>query len=380
MIPYGRQHVSDADVEAVVEVLRSDFLTQGPVVPEFEAALAARCGAAHGVAANSGTSALHLACLALGIGAGERVWTSPITYVASANCARYCGAQVDFVDVDPATGNMCPGALERKLEEAAGAGELPRAVIPVHFAGQPCDMREIAELARRYGFRVIEDAAHALGATYAGEPVGGGAHADVTVFSFHPVKLITTGEGGMAMTNDAVLAERMRRLRSHGVERTPDGEGPWSYALVELGFNYRMTDLQAALGLSQLGRLDAFLHRREALARGYREKLAGVPVRTPLTTAGRTSAWHLYAVHVEPREGGPDRRAVYERMRAAGIGVNVHYIPVHTQPYYRDLYGGRIRCPAAEAFYASVLTLPLHPSLEDAQQDFVVRTLKAILA
>lgn len=408
MIPYGRQEVSEADVEAVVAVLRSDYLTQGPVVPRFEGALADYAGARHAVAANSATSALHLACLALDVGPGDVVWTSPITFVASANCALYCGADVDFVDVDPATGNMCVDDLAARLEAAEGEGRLPRVVIPVHLAGRPVDLPRVAELARRYGFRIVEDASHAVGARSQGVPVGACTHSDICVFSFHPVKIVTTGEGGAALTNDEGLARRMARLRSHGITRNEaemrePAHGPWYYQQLELGFNYRMTDLQAALGLSQLQRLDAYVERRHELARRYDVLLAEAvwpegqgaaragsgphPVETrgadaaplpttPLETpppvrAGDRSALHLYPIKVEADR----RRRVFELLREGGVGANVHYIPVHTQPYYRERQMGSGPYPGAEAYYARTLSLPLYPTLTEAEQDRVVEVL-----
>lgn len=379
MIPYGRQHITDADIDAVIEVLRSDWLTQGPKVPEFETAVAARVGARHAVAVNSATSALHLACLALELGPADWLWTSPITFVASANCARYCGASVDFVDIDPETRNLCPRALAAKLSLAERAGCLPKVVVAVHFAGLPCDMPALRALADRYGFRLIEDASHAIGASAHGVPVGAGAHSDITVFSFHPVKIVTTGEGGMALTNDPELARRMALLRSHGITRdaqemhgTPDG--PWYYQQVALGFNYRMTDLQAALGLSQLDRLDDYRARRDTLAARYDAALDTLPVRRPARLPDIRSAWHLYAIALLP-EAGIDRRTLFEALRAEGIGVNVHYIPVHLQPYYRDLGFVAGQYPNAESYYSQALTLPLYPTLAPTEQDHVIRAL-----
>jgi UDP-4-amino-4,6-dideoxy-N-acetyl-beta-L-altrosamine transaminase len=381
-IPYGRQDVRAEDVEAVAAVLKSDWLTQGPAGPAFEEAVAQYCGAAHAVATCNATAALHVACLALGLGPGDWLWTSPNTFVASANCALYCGAGVDFVDIDPQTYNMSVPALEAKLESAAAAGRLPKVVMPVHFAGQSCDMRAIHALAKQYGFRVLEDASHAIGGTYLGKPVGGCLYSDITVFSFHPVKIITTGEGGMALTNDAGLAARMERLRSHGVTRSEadmdrESEGPWYYQQVELGFNYRMTDIQAALGLSQLGRVGENIARRGAIARRYDESLGGLPLVTPARSGFAASAWHLYVVQVE--DGG-ERKRVFEALRAAGIGVNVHYIPVHTQPYYRKFGFGVGDFPEAEKYYARAITLPMYPALEDSRQDEVVAAMKGALA
>lgn len=382
MIPYGRQSIDDADVAGVVAVLRSDWLTQGPAVPAFEAAVAGRCRAAHAVAVSNATAALHLACLALDVSPGDRVWTSPNTFVASANCARYCGATVDFVDIDPATLNMSVDALAAKLTAAAALGRLPKVVIPVHFAGLPCDMEAIGRLARQYGFRVIEDASHAIGATYQGEPVGNCRHSDITVFSFHPVKIITTGEGGMALTNDAALAERLQCLRSHGITRDPaamrgDSDGPWYYQQTDLGFNYRLTDLQAALGCSQLVRLDDFLARRRQLVANYEAQLQALPLQRQAYPTDRRSAHHLYVVQLQTPAA---RRTVFEQLRERGIGVNVHYIPVHRQPYYEDRGFKAGDFPAAEAYYQGAISLPLHPALSAADQEYVVAALAEALA
>ena len=383
MIPYGRQDITDADIDAVVAVLRSDYLTQGPAVPRFEQAVAARCGAAHGVAVNSATSALHLACLALDLGPGDGLWTSPNTFVASANCGRYCGARVDFVDIDPRTYNLSVPALAAKLEQADRTGSLPKIVIPVHFAGQPCDMPAIGALARRYGFRVIEDASHAIGAYCHGEPVGNCRHSDITVFSFHPVKIITTGEGGLATTNDASLAERLARLRTHGITRDPatmQGEpaGPWDYQQIELGYNYRMTDIQAALGYSQLQRLEDYIARRQALAERYDRLLADLPLEPPYRDPAHLSALHLYPIEVSDQVG-IDRGQVFAKLRQAGIGVNVHYIPVHTQPDYQQFGFKSGDLPQAEAYYRRAISLPLFPAMTSSQQDHVVSALSQAL-
>lgn len=381
MIPYGRQHIDQGDIEAVVAVLRSDWLTQGPAVPTFEAAVAGRCGARHAVAACNATAALHLACLALDVGPGDRVWTSPNTFLASANCARFCGAEVEFVDIDADTLNMSADLLAARLAEAAAANRLPKVIIPVHFAGLPCDMAAIGRLAQQYGCRVIEDAAHAIGATDQGVPVGHCAHSDITVFSFHPVKIVTTGEGGMALTNDPVLARRMARLRSHGIAREAaelegENQGPWYYEQIELGYNYRMTDLQAALGSSQLRHLDQFLAARRALADRYDRLLAHLPLTRPPRVGGHESSWHLYAIQVDPER----RREIFEAMRAKDIGVQVHYIPVHLQPYYRQLGCRPGDCPQAETYYRAAFSLPLYPDLSATDQDTVVATLAAALA
>ena len=376
MIPYGRQDISDADVEAVVDVLRSDFLTQGPAVPAFEQAVAAYCGAAHAVAVNSATSALHIACLALGVGPGDLVWTSPITFVASSNCALYCGADVDFVDVEPGTANMSVAALEAKLRDAAASGRLPKVVIPVHLAGTSCDMAAIGRLAHDYGFAVVEDASHAIGARYRDRPVGACEHSAIAVFSFHPVKIITTGEGGLATTNDPALAQRMELLRSHGITRDPrlmsgEPDGPWYYEQVALGFNYRMTDLQAALGTSQMARLDAFVARRHEIAAWYDEHLAGMPLDLPLRPDDTYSALHLYVVQLRLDQIGRSHREVFEALRADGIGINLHYIPVHLQPYYAQLGFASGLCPEAERYYGRAITIPLHPGLDEADLEAV---------
>lgn len=384
-IPYGRQDVSDSDIQAVVEVLRSDWLTQGPAVPGFEQAVAGYCGAVHAVAANSATSALHLACLALDLGPGDALWTSPNTFVASANCALYCGARVDFVDIDARTYNLSADALEAKLVAAEKTGQLPKVLVPVHFAGQPCDMRRIRALSVRYGFRIIEDASHAIGGEYLGEPIGNCRYSDITVFSFHPVKIITTGEGGMALTSDPELAARMALLRSHGTTREPgqmthEADGPWYYQQIDLGYNYRMTDVQAALGTSQMARLDDFVARRRALAARYDAMLAGLPLAMPWQHADGRSAFHLYPVRLKLDEIGRSRREIFEALRAAGIGVNVHYIPVHTQPFYRKLGFRPGDFPEAERYYAETISLPLYAALLEAQQDQVAAALKKALA
>lgn len=380
MIPYGRQDITPADVEAVVGVLQSDFLTQGPAVPRFEQKVAAHVGAEHALAVNSATSALHIACLALGLGPGDSLWTSPITFVASANCARYCGAGVDFVDIDPRTYNLCPQALAAKLEHAEREGRLPKIVVPVHLCGQSCDMAAIHSLAQRYGFHIVEDASHAIGGRYQGEFVGNCRYSDITIFSFHPVKIVTTAEGGLALTNNPQLAERMALLRSHGITRDPaqmtrEADGPWYYQQVGLGFNYRMTELQAALGVSQMDRLDAYVARRHALAARYDAALADLPLRTPWQHPDTYSAYHLYVVRCD----AVLRRAVFEKLRAAGIGVNVHYIPVHTQPYYQQLGFLPGDFPLAEIYYAEAISLPLFPTLSEADQDAVIAALRACL-
>lgn len=379
MIPYGKHDVSDADERAVLEVLRSDFLTQGPAVPRFERAIAERVGAAHAVAVNSATSALHIACLALDLGPGDLLWTVPNTFIASANCARYCGADVDFVDIDPRSRNLSVGALADKLEQAAGQGRLPKIVVPVHFSGLPCNMAEIRRLSRQYGFFVIEDASHAVGARYQDTAIGDCRYSDITVLSFHPVKIITTAEGGMALTQDAELARRMEMFRSHGMEREPARfvdvpEGPWVYEMQALGYNYRLTDLHAALGLSQLERLDPILAARVTVAARYDELLKHLPVLVPAPSPDRSSAWHLYVIELAPGVRR-SRGEVFAAMRGVGVGVAVHYIPVHLQPYYRALGFKAGDFPHAEAYYRRCITLPLYPGLGPTQQDQVVHAL-----
>lgn len=388
MIPYGRQSISDEDVAAVERVLRSDWITQGPAITQFERSLAEYTGARHGLAVSNATAGLHLACLALGVGKGDLVWTSPNTFLASANCALYCGADVDFVDIDPGTYNLCVDKLEAKLRAAQAAGRLPKVLIPVHFAGQSCDMRAIHALARQYGFRIIEDASHAVGADYADGKVGNCRYSDITVFSFHPVKILTTGEGGMLLSNDDALHRQLSLLRSHGMVRDPadlddHGQGAWYYEQHALGYNYRITDIQAALGLSQLGRLDAFVARRRAIAARYTTLLAGLPVTTPFQAAYGESAWHLYPIWIEPGADGDvaaRRKAVFASLREQGIGVNVHYIPVPNQPYYRRLGFKPGQFPQAERYYSGAISLPMYYSLTDAEQDQVVEAVRKALA
>jgi len=384
MIPYGRQDITAADIAAVVEVLQSDFLTQGPMVPRFEKGVAQYVGVECALAVNSATSALHIACLALGLGVGDWLWTTPISFVASANCALYCGARVDFVDIDPRTYNLCPQALQRKLEQAERDGRLPKVVVPVHLCGQPCDMAAIHALAQRYGFKVIEDASHAIGGKYQGEFIGNCRYSDITVFSFHPVKIITTAEGGMALTNDAALAERMALLRSHGITRdaarmTHEADGPWYYQQVDLGFNYRMTELQAALGVTQLERLDQYVARRHELARRYDELLSGFPLSVPWQLPESYSGLHLYVIRLQLQVLPVSHRQVFESLRAQGIGVNLHYIPIHTQPYYQGLGFQSGDFPQAEAYYREAISLPMFPGMSEAQQDDVIAALRTAI-
>lgn len=383
-IPYGRQDISEDDIAAVINVLRSDFLTQGPQVPAFEEIVAAYTGADHAVAVSSATSALHLACLALDVGPGDIVWTTPNTFVASANCARYCGAEVDFVDIDPQTWNLSPQRLAEKLARAERENRLPKVVIPVHLCGQSCDMAAIHALGQKYGFAIIEDASHAIGARYRDHPVGSCRYSDIAVFSFHPVKIITTAEGGLALSNRPELAERIALLRSHGITRDPEQmenepAGPWYYEQIELGYNYRMTDLQAALGVNQMKRLDEFVTRRNELATRYDQLLAGLPLTHPSLIKTAHSAWHLYPVRLHTGAVRRSHRQIFESMREAGIGVNLHYMPVHLQPDYRSLGFSDGQFPEAEAYGREAITLPLYPGLSDADQGRVADTLGSLL-
>jgi len=376
MIPYGRQNINQDDLDAVLKTLRSDFLTQGPMVPKFERAVSSYCGVKFAVAVNSATSALHLACLAMDLGAGDIVWTTPITFVASANCAIYCGAMIDFVDIDPHTFNMSPDALEQKLLKAEKAGELPKVIIPVHLGGEPCDMEKIHTLRQKYGFRIIEDASHAIGGRYLGDPIGSCKFSDITVFSFHPVKIITTGEGGMALTNDDNLAAKMERLRSHGITRDPSEmvgvpDGPWYYQQIQLGYNYRMTDIQASLGISQLKRLDNFVEARRAIAVIYEELLRDIPVVTQKCSENSSSSYHLFIVRVPPEFGS--RQQIFERFRANGVGVNLHYIPIYRHPYHASLKKYDFSdFPEAEKYYAEAISIPIYPGLKRGDQEFIV--------
>lgn len=381
-IPYGRQDINQDDIDAVVTVLQSDFLTQGPVVPAFEKAVADYCRAQHAVAVNSATSALHIACLALGVGKGDVVWTTPITFVASANCALYCGATVDFVDIDPHTYNLSVDRLREKLAIAEKSGKLPKVVIPVHFSGQPCDMASIYALSQKYGFKVIEDASHAIGGKYKNERIGNCRYSDITIFSFHPVKIITTGEGGMALTNDLVLAKNMRLLRSHGVSSTPEDMQPrpvqeiWNYQQIDLGFNYRMTEIQAALGLSQLQRLDEFVNKRHALAKRYDQLLSTLPVVTPWQHAEGYSSYHLYVIRLRLNEINKSQREVYGALREDGILVNLHYIPVYRQPYYEKMGFTSGYCSQAESYYSEAISIPLYTGLMEGQQERVIAVIR----
>jgi UDP-4-amino-4,6-dideoxy-N-acetyl-beta-L-altrosamine transaminase len=384
MIPYGRQEIAQSDIQAVVEVLGSDFLTQGPAVPRFESAVSAYCGARHALAMNSATSALHVACMALELGPGDILWTSPITFVASANCGLYCGAKVDFVDIDPATYNLSVTALHEKLEVAAKNNALPKVLVAVHLCGQSCDMERIHALASRYGVRIIEDASHAIGGHYKGLPVGDCRYSDIAVFSFHPVKIITTAEGGMALTNSDELHQKMALFRSHGITRDPgrmtaDSHGAWYYQQIELGFNYRMTDIQAALGCSQIDRLDSFVNRRNEIADAYNQMLSNLPLVRPWQHPDTRSSYHLYVVCVDPHQTRIGRRTVFDHMRDRDIGVNVHYIPVHTQPYYQALGFEPHDFPRAMQYYEQAISLPMFPGLSLEQQTYTVECLAEVL-
>ena len=381
MIPYSRQDINEDDIQAIVDVLRSDFLTQGPAVPAFEKSITDYCGANYAVAINSATSALHIACLALDVGPGDIVWTSPITFVASANCALYCGADVDFVDIDPHTYNMSVERLSEKLRLAEQEGRLPKVVIPVHLCGQPCDMKKIHALSLKYGFKIIEDASHAIGGKYQNKPIGNCHFSDITVFSFHPVKIITTAEGGMATTNNIHLAKRMQLLRSHGITRhegemTHASDGPWYYQQIDLGYNYRMTDLQAALGLSQMQRLDEFVSQRHYIAERYNKLLEGLPLAKPWQHEECYSAFHLYVIRLKLTEIGKTHRQVFEALRELEIGVNLHYIPVYQHPYYKKLGFKSGYCLEAEQYYAEAISLPMYSNLTEIQQDMVIAALK----
>jgi UDP-4-amino-4,6-dideoxy-N-acetyl-beta-L-altrosamine transaminase len=385
-ISYGRQDINQADIDAVVNVLQSDFLTQGPVVPAFEKCVANYCGAQHAVAVNSATSALHIACMALGVGNDDIVWTTPITFVASANCALYCGANVDFVDIDPRTYNLSVECLKEKLIKAEQLGMLPKVIIPVHLAGQSCDMEVIHALSQQYGFKIIEDASHAIGGCYKGEPIGNCRYSDITVFSFHPVKIITTGEGGMAITNNEQLANRMRLLRSHGISSTVEdmqlrpAKEIWNYQQLDLGFNYRMTDIHAALGLSQMQRLDEFVTKRHAIAKRYDQLLLELPLMTPWQHADSYSGYHLYVIRLQLNKINKTQRQIYEAIYAAGILVNLHYIPVYRQPYYEALGFSAGYCPQAEQYYVEAISIPLYPGLTEPLQDQVTKAIRKVLS
>lgn len=385
MIPYARQDINQQDINAVIEVLKSDFLTQGPQVPAFEQAIIDACDAKYAVAVNSATSALHIACLALGLGNDDWLWTTPNTFVASANCALYCGAKVDFIDIDPRTYNLCAKQLEKKLTAAQKVGKLPKIVIPVHFSGQSCDMQAIHELAKKYGFSIIEDASHAIGGKYQDAAIGNSRYSDITIFSFHPVKIVTSAEGGAAVTNRADLAEKMLLLRSHGITRdeklmTQDMDGPWYYQQIALGFNYRMTELQAALGLSQMQRLEAFVIKRHELASRYDSLLHDLPITLPWQHPDSYSARHLYVIRLQLEKINTTHLDIFNALRAAGIQANLHYIPVHMQPYYQKRGFASGQFPEAEKYYKEAISIPLFSAMTEGQQDTVCSTLKTILS
>lgn len=385
MIPYGRQDINEQDIQSVIDVLKSDFLTQGPKVPEFESKLKNITGANYAVAMNSATSALHAACLALEVGKGDIVWTSPITFVASSNCALYCNAEVDFVDIDSKTYNMCPDKLEEKLKIAKRNNKLPKVVIPVHLAGQSCDMKRISRLAQEYGFSIIEDASHAIGGMYEGKPIGDCRYSRITIFSFHPVKIITTAEGGAALTNDHDINDRLLLLRSHGITRDEKqmvniSHGPWYYEQVGLGFNYRMTDLQAALGSSQVHRVKEFIGKRHEVAEVYNENLKELPLILPYQESNTYSAYHLYVIRLKLKELGKSHKDVFVQLREEGIGVNLHYIPVYLQPYYKRLGFEQGYCPEAEAYYASALSIPMFSSLSEDDLAAVTSKIRKVVS
>ena len=385
MTPYGRQDINQADIDAVVAVLHSDFLTQGPAVPLFEKTVASYCSAQHAVAVSSATAALHIACLALDLGPGDWLWTSPITFVASANCALYCGAQVDFVDIDPRTYNMSVERLVEKLVQAEKTGKLPKIVVPVHLCGQSCDMAAIHKLSQLYGFTIIEDASHSIGGKYKNEAVGNCRYSDITVFSFHPVKIITTGEGGMALTNNPEFADRMQRYRSHGITSDANKIQPrptdeiWNYQQISLGFNYRMTDIQAALGVSQMARLDDFVTKRQQIAKCYNSELDGLSLQTPLQYADSYSSYHLYPIRIKLGETKQTQRQVYNALLSAGINVNLHYIPVYRQPYYESIGFRAGYCTEAEQYHKDAFSIPMYPTLSTIQRLHVTESLRLAL-
>lgn len=384
MIPYGKQNINQQDIDAVVDVLQSDFITQGPCVQQFEQALCQYTGAQYATAVNSATSALHIACRALGLSANDRLWTSPITFVASANCGLYCGATIDFVDIDPQSYNLCPQQLARKLEQAKQENKLPKILVPVHLSGQSCDMQAIRELADEYNFYIIEDASHAIGGRYQKQTIGACQYSDITVFSFHPVKIITTGEGGCALTNHPELAEKLTLLKSHGITRDPqkmtnDADGPWYYEQIDLGYNYRMTDLQAALGISQLTRIDPFIAQRKQVAERYNTWLADSPITRPHCHKDSDSAHHLYIIRLQLEHINKSHKAVFNELREHGIGVNLHYIPVYKQPFYQERGFSKNYCANAEKYYQEAISLPIFPDLTEKDQGYIVETLQGIL-
>ncbi|PCJ50616.1 MAG: UDP-4-amino-4,6-dideoxy-N-acetyl-beta-L-altrosamine transaminase [Gammaproteobacteria bacterium] len=385
MIPYGKQDINQQDIDAVIDVLKSDFLTQGPQVPAFEQAMQKQCNAKHAIAVNSATSALHIACLALGVSKGDLVWTTPISFVASANCALYCGASVDFVDIDAVTYNLCSAKLEEKLIYAkANNLQLPKVLILVHLSGEPCEMLEISKLAKEYHFSIIEDASHAIGSEYKGNKIGSCQFSNITVFSFHPVKIITAGEGGVATTNDVELADKMLLFRGHGITRDTqqmvgESHGDWYYQQITLGYNYRMTELQAALGLSQLNRLEAFVERRNVIAEYYDQELQNLPIHLPTQKSEHKSSRHLYIIRLELQKISHSHKGVFNAIREKGVGVNLHYIPIHLQPYYQGLGFKEGDFPTAEKYYREAISIPLYPQMSEMQLDEVCAVLRIVL-
>ena len=385
MIPYGKQQITTEDIRSVIDVLQSDFITQGPKVPIFEKSIKDLVGAEYAVALNSATSALHVACMALGLTKGDILWTTPVSFVASANCGLYCGASVDFVDIDPITYNISVEALEEKLFISEIEGKLPKIIVVVHLCGLPCDMKELADLSKRYGFKIIEDASHAIGAKYKNEFVGNCRYSDITVFSFHPVKIITTAEGGMAVTNNQKLADKMELYRNHGITRNSDmmthePDGQWYYQQIALGYNYRMTDLQAALGISQLNRLHEFIEKRHLLFVNYAEQLTGLPIVTPQQISDRNSSLHLYVIRLQESQIGISRREVFDELRKNGVGVNIHYIPIHLQPYFKNMGFKSGDFPEAERYYSEAISIPLHHGMTSNDQEKIINCIKKILS
>lgn len=384
MIPYGRQDITNEDIEEVIKVLKSDFLTQGPVVPEFEKSISEYCGVSYAYAVNSATSALHLACMALEVGKGDIVWTAANTFAASSNCALYCNASVDFVDIDPISYNISISDLKNKLQLAEEKDVLPKVLIPVHMTGQSCEMSEIFELSRKYGFKIIEDASHAIGGKYLNDPIGSCKYSDITVFSFHPVKIITTGEGGMAVTNNKNLAKKINYLRSHGITRDTKlmskDDGPWFYEQIDLGYNYRMTEIQAALGLSQMSRLDEYIKIRHKIADFYNKSLSGLPLQIPRQSKDSFSSFHLYVIRLNLSMSKNTHKDVFESLRKDNILVNLHYIPVYLHPYYKNNLGFKSgHCPEAEKYYSEAISIPMFPTLSNNDQLIVVNALKKYL-
>ena len=384
MIPYGKQDITKEDIDLVLEVLGSDFLTQGPVVPNFEKKLSNYVGAKHAVACNSATSALHIGCLALGLSQGDLMWTSPVSFVASANCGLYCGATLDFVDINPNTFNICPAKLEEKLEEAKKHNCLPKILVLVHLAGSPSDLKKIYSLTKKYNIKLIEDASHAIGAKYDNQSIGNCSFSDITFFSFHPVKIITSGEGGMALTNNDSLAKKMKLLRTHGITKDQKEmsqiDGPWYYEQIDLGFNYRMTDIHAALGISQCNRIESYVARRNEIANFYNEALSSLPLKTPKIQKNAYSSFHLYIIRLELENISHSHKEVFTKLREHGIGVNLHYIPIHLQPYYKNLGFQEGDFPNAESFYNEAISLPIFPTIPDKSLEKVVRELQIILS